>query len=506
MRRGVFIALAVGILFAGGAQASDVQQLNGKVLSLVTPLLEANSAQCGKAFDPLFAATDDPSFGRLPLETRRKVLTATVACSRRVASARAASIVRELEPLAASPSEQGDANEVLMEEAARRSDFPEASRRLIRLMDIEPARVARWWPPYLGQIVYGKGVSDDAALSLALFKGLTTLNWVDPDSRLAAQNGWARRYADLLADSGDLAGARAAMAKMDDAALWMEVAQDGRYRTLWPAFEAEGRFDWRKQTELELGQVMARRSADPAKLKSVYDVIQLLRQLQRYDDAIATGQTYRARIKAGEAFGDTARYGNWVLNELAYALLDVGRTAEAEEVFLESIEIGEHGSPSVSQRINWAEKLDILGRPREAMDILKAVQPEGASPYGKMWNDAEMVCALSQTGGDGLETLLASMRSRWDDNPAALTQALICADRPDEAAALYIRRLGSPKYRSGALEAFRIVRAPPFLTPRSAELERRRRGILARDDVQKAMLAVGRGIDLPLAGAYWGSM
>lgn len=500
------LAVVACLLLAGPAHSGDARPLDARVRGLVDPLLESNASRCGQAYAPVFDAVAEPGFDRLPAATRRKVLTAVVACSRREATAPAVAVIRRLEPLADTAQARADANQVLMIDAGDRKDFPEAARRLIRVIDADPARVAGWWPPFLGQIAFGKGVRDDRALGLALFGRLTTLAWVDKESQEAARNNWAAQYAELLADEGDLAGARIALANMDSTALWMAVAQDRRYATLWPAFGAEGRFDWRKRTDLELGQVMARHAANPAELVHVYDALQLLRQLQRYDEAIAMGQTYRERIKAGEEFKDLDRFGNWVLNELAYALLDLGNTAEAEDVFLESIQIGEHGAPSVSQRINWAEKLDVLGRPREAMDILATLGQDRVSPYGKMWNDAEMVCALSQTGDDGLPVLLASMQSRWEDNPSALTQALICADRQDEAAALYVRRLESPRHRGGALEAFRVVLSPPFLTPRQTELERRRSAVLARPEVRQAMLAVGRSIELSLAGAYWGSM
>jgi tetratricopeptide (TPR) repeat protein len=293
---------------------------------------------------------------------------------------------------------------------------------------------------------------------------------------------------------------------MQTAELWMYVAEDRRYAALWPGLTAEGRFDWRKLTEDDLARTRIRAKDEPRQLVNAYDELQLLRQLQRYDEAIALGQDYRRRLKAGDRFTDADRYANWLLNELAYALLDTGNLAEGEAVFQDAIAAREEGSPSVSQTINWAEMLNLHGRPAEALAILRTFKPESASPYGNMWVNSGLVCALGQTGGPGVPALLDTMRAHWEDNPSALSEALVCADRLDEAAEVLIRRLRSPEHRKLAIRAFRVVAPPPVLSPRQAEMERRRAAVRTRPEVQKALEAEGRAIALPLAGAYWGAV
>ncbi|MDP1738325.1 MAG: hypothetical protein Q8L23_12915 [Caulobacter sp.] len=490
----------------GATTATTVEQLDEQVRGLVTPSVNINSSRCGPTFNRLLAAGDNPLFDRLPIETRRLVLRVATGCSRRDPPPRAVALIRRLEPLAEAPDQVADANQILMEEAQKRKDMVEGARRLIRIIDADPDRVAGWWPPYLNQFINGEGVRDNPDIAIPLLQRLTAMTWRDSDSRSAATNYWAGRYGELLIDRGDVAGAQRVLAGMENTQLWMTVAQDRRYASLWAGFQSAGRFDWRKSVESELTANVARRAEKPKQLVLVYEALQLLRQLQRYDDAIALGQAWRARIKDGETFEDGEKYANWVLNELAYALYDTGRSVDGETVFLESIEVGEAGTRSVSQRINWAERLNTMGRPLEALAVLETLSPAGASPYGEMWASAGRVCALSQTGGEGTATALNTMRPRWQDNPSALTQALVCAGLLDEAAALYVKRLQSPKHRADVLEAFRVVLPPPTLTPRQVELERRRLTVLNRPDVQAALAAVGRAIDLPLAGAYWGSI
>ena len=185
MRR-LTLAIATGLLLAGPAQGRESGSLDARVLGLVDHLLEGNSVGCGRAFEPLFDTTGEPGFDQLPVATRRKVLTATVACSRRKATSRAVAVVRRLEPLADSSLAIADANQVLLEAAARADEFPEAARRLIRVIDADPARVAKWRPRFIGAVAYGKGVSDDTTLSLALFKRLTSMAWVKPDARASS--------------------------------------------------------------------------------------------------------------------------------------------------------------------------------------------------------------------------------------------------------------------------------------------------------------------------------
>jgi tetratricopeptide (TPR) repeat protein len=519
-RAGLLLAAAAGLVLVGPARSAApspgqrpavespgaLLRLDSQVMALVNPTHDSNTARCDAPFNSLLIAAKDPLFDRLPAATRRSVLRVTLACVKREKSAPGLDLLRRLEPQAEGAREIGDANELLMDDDYRRGDHPGSARRLIRIIDADPTRVGGWWPRYINQIVYGEGISDDPQLSIALFQRISTLAWTDRDSAIAARNGWANRYAELLADRGDLAGAGRAIAGVDSTALWMAIAQDRRFAPLWPKLAAEGRFDWRKRAEAELTGNLTRRAEEPLRLDLVQEGLQLLRQLQRHDEAIAIGQDYRRRLKAGETFAEKNRYANWLLNELAYALLDTGKVAEAEAVFLDAIAAGEQDGTAVSQRINWAEELNDLGRPNEALAILQTLDPVRTSPYGRMWADAAIACALTVTGGDGLEPLLDSMRGRRDDNPAGLTQALICANRLDEAAALYIHRLRTARRRGGVIEAFRIVLPPPVLTPREAELEQRRQTVLARPEVLAALNAVGRRIEVPLAGGYWGAI
>lgn len=442
-------------------------------------------------------------FDRLPVDTRKDILRIAITCEALHRTDAGARVLRRLEPLAIAEQIPEVNNRLLIDAKANGRPL-EAAWRLTTLIDQDPARVATWWPRFINPIV--RDSREDAEISTALLRRLTALEWKDTDSATAARNGWARQYALRLLDKGDKAGAERALARMDETYSLLMVAQDRRFSALWPKLEAAGRFDWRKSAEAALARRQAAAKAAPDTLASTYDAMQLLRALQRYDEAIALGETVRKQLSSGVKFSDADDFGDWILGELGYALLDTGRAGEAQAAFEQAIAMGERGGSAVSQRINWAEMLNGLDRPKEALALVAQLDPKGTSPYGVMWADAVRVCAQSGLDPAAADRLLATMRARETDNEAALTRALLCLDRQDEAAALYVRRLGSPLSRDDALEAFRVVRAPPVLTPRQKEMERRRQAVLARPEVVKALGAAGRGIDLPLAGPYWGDV
>jgi hypothetical protein len=121
-----------------------------------------------------------------------------------------------------------------------------------------------------------------------------------------------------------------------------------------------------------------------------------------------------------------------------------------------------------------------------------------------MWRTAEQICALAATDAPAAWRLLPAAMVREPNGPEALQKALLCMDRQEEAAALFVQRLKEPGRRLDALGAARTVRRPPSVPEREAELLRRRDAMIARPEVQNALAAVGRPVDVPLAGELYG--
>ncbi len=154
--------------------------------------------------------------------------------------------------------------------------------------------------------------------------------------------------------------------------------------------------------------------------------------------------------------------------------------------------------------LDWADRLNRLGRHAEALALLKTIPADELTDLGSMWQGAEQICALARTDPPAAWRLLPAMMVREPKGPEALQKALFCMDRRDEAAALFIQRLKQPDRRLDALGATRAVRRPPSVPAVEAALMARRDAMIARPDVQKALAAVGRPLDVPLAGDFYG--
>lgn len=487
---------------AVGAPA-DLLALDREVSALLTPGHNTVGGFCDRRLDQLLATAGRSGFDRLPPATRRLALSRIVTCDEPVLRRpEVIALIRRLEPLADDPALAAAAGAALIDADLADERPVDAARRLVRVLDNDPALVGRWWEPYLTPLIDGAMADDD--LYRDIVRRLQAVPWSDQTSAAAARNNWALRRADHLVEAGDLRGAERVLARADEFDTLAAVAQERFYAPLWPRFEAAGRFDWRKVMDGELAFRRTLAEANPDSLRMQLAVMRRLRLLGRHDEAIALGEGLRKRIAAGENFADSGTFAARILAELGVALLETGRAPAAEAVFREAIGKGESGDGGVAQTLDWAGRLNGLGRHAEALALLADVRSDQVSAFGAMWLAAERVCAQAKTDPSRAWAHLATMLVNQRDAPEAMQKALLCLDRLDEAAAYYIQRVGDPARRSDALGAARTVRPPPTVGPFDAELIRRRDAVLARPDVRKAIEAVGRPIDVPLTGPLYG--
>ncbi len=510
-------AIALSLAAAGGAPAApergptpmpggpvDLLRLDAELRALLSTDHSGNATVCGSRIGKLSALVARPEFERLPLDTRRVALAGVLACADTGdQSPPVLALARRLEPLATGPTLAG-VNAALLDEAIAQGRAAEAAHRLVVVIDNDVERVKSWWAPFLNPIVIGT-LGDDQ-MSRALLGRMVAVPWADRLSAAAARNGWALLYSEMLLEDGDHAAAEAVVARADEVETLAILAQDARYRRLWPRLAADGRMDWRKVAEAELARRQAAAATAPDLMRLSFAVQEDLRRLERYDEAIAAGQAMRKRLGDKTApYDDRDLMAVAVLTELAMTLLDTGKVAEAETVFAEARAEAERvGVAPVDPILDWADRLNRLGRHADALALLKTLPAAELTDSGAMWRDAEQVCALAATDAPAAWRLLPGLLAREPNGPEALQKALLCMDRKEEAAALFIQRLKEPGRRLDALGAARTVRRPPSIPAREAEILRRRDAMIARPDVQKALAAVGRPVDLPLAGELYG--
>jgi len=254
------------------------------------------------------------------------------------------------------------------------------------------------------------------------------------------------------------------------------------------------------QRDLATAEALA---AAPQDARRVLDRVQLLRSLGRSADALALITPFTRDVRATAASED----GKWLINEGAYALLELDRKEQAVALMrrLVALPIARDGS-LISQFINHAEILSAAGRHAEALDHARMLERDHAhyaSDFGKMWISSAIVCALaglnrSAEAGPQLER----MRALSDANPAALTRAYLCVGDDEAAAALMVHRLQSDDPESAvlALQNYALSHGEGQEGP----LFDRLTALRERPAVRDALARVGHVLTLPLARTYWG--
>jgi len=308
-------------------------------------------------------------------------------------------------------------------------------------------------------------------------------------------------HARLLLQNGRVSEARRRVEGIVKVVTHVEMAAD---RTFDP-IRSDEKIDFAALAATEIESAVAVAKAHPRLLEARYREVQAYRQAGRFNDAVAAADAALAAVAADASqFDDSQEYVSWLHNDRAYSLYELGRNDEGRAAMRAGIAAGEGGHPNVSQVINLAELLVDEGRLEEALAALKELGH--ASAYGSMWAEAVRACAAAQNGDAAtLEEALAKLRENEKDNVAALQRSLLCGNQIEEAAALYIKRLADPSLRDGALLALQNWQEDPANLPFRKEVYRRLDVLRARPDVEAAIAAVGRVLDLPLIRAYWGS-
>lgn len=253
-------------------------------------------------------------------------------------------------------------------------------------------------------------------------------------------------------------------------------------------------------------ETAAAAAAAPANVQAVLDRAQHLRATGRNAEAYALLQPFTRDVRATVAAGEQ---GMWLINEAAYALSALGRDADAMRLMerLVALPVADNVS-LISAFINRNDILFAAGRYEEALawgQRLDRDYSRFASDYGKMWIAAGLVCAYaglnrSAEAAPQLERLRTTGSTA---NPAALTQAYLCAGDSDAAAAVLVHRLESEDPDSAilALQDFSIADRADAMKPVVDRLI----ALRERPAVRDALGRVGRVLPLPLARAAVGS-
>lgn len=309
-----------------------------------------------------------------------------------------------------------------------------------------------------------------------------------PVEPFARTDGFIYRYAAILAQDGDQAGARALVARLGSPAAVMDAMVDPRLSGL-----VARDTDVRALAEEDLARVRAEAKAHPKRLEGQVMIASALRSLGRSQEALAMLDDLRGKVSDPKAFEDRDQQLNWFWDVRAHALADLNRYDEAVASLREGDKLNEWGTLNVSQRINLAELQNRFGHGEDALRTLEAFNDpkRRGSPYGEAEMRFARACAHAVAGHpEQAAEDVTYLRAHEADHPEALSDALLCVGDMDAAAAAVIRRLDDPDRRAGALRQLSDYDAPPSPPPPYV-LRDRLAALKQRQDVQAAITRAG---------------
>ncbi len=307
---------------------------------------------------------------------------------------------------------------------------------------------------------------------------------------------WWRDLALLQLERGDSDKARATTAQVTDPYSLISMRADNRFATV-RQYLPDINTDVAQQIRAMRGVIAGK----PDELEPVLQLGELLLTSSRFDEALQLMDGVIATVngpKGPKAYVDYDTMYAWILDTRSRALLCLGRWDEAVAQLLSATHLPEVQGDNVSQVINLADLYNDLGRPRDARAALSALRSTDMSPIGRMQETIELIASADELGDQAeVERQLAYARDHRDDSPAGYEQALISANRLDEAARVLIGRLQDPSERIDALMQVQDYKAYP-LPSRAQKIRLRWQSVVQRPDVRAAIDRVGNVGSYPM--------
>lgn len=307
------------------------------------------------------------------------------------------------------------------------------------------------------------------------------------------------KLARLLVEAGQADSARQVLERVEAPEDLLGVSLDKRFDGLGAPPE---RFELVGVTERVLAEHRSLLAERPRDGMGIITVSMRLRMLGRQQEALELVD--QALATAELIFDDDGGdHRNWVVNERAVLLMELGRHDEAVRAMQAAAQMKESGeATNVSQTINLASFLNSAGRHDEAIAVLAAfdrLPTKVASPYGWMWIWTERTCAYTRLGRQQeAANALALTSANAKENQKARLKALLCVGDTEGAAQSLMTRLEDREDRIRALITLSRYKVPAARTAFGGELAAQMEKVRARPDVLQAVAAVGRTREISL--------
>ncbi len=379
---------------------------------------------------------------------------------------------------------------------------------LTRMFENDPEAVSKLNMNWFGRLSYDLEQSgkkaEASAMSLAIARavleaGLDDVEeyaWVflDVVEEIAQQNNVeeASQYLPYLRNPDGLA----------------RLLTSKRTAAIWDAIEESAGADLSMAITKYVAYTSLAANRSPDDYMAVTEHMTALRIAGKYEEATRFANLYISNWARIEAVGEDAY---WFVNEAAYALSDAGQKEAAIALLSRLVNLGVHENGDlISMAINravlmmhWEEFEAAL----EAIEELESLKGNYASDYGRMWMHNIKACSLYKMGREeeALLVLQDSMMPIANENRSAHTETLLCLDKLDDAAEVFIDRLQDPEQNRDFVTTFSNFVVPDAMPPLLLELNRRADLVKERKEVQEEFDKVGRSVSINGASSYWGA-
>jgi len=333
---------------------------------------------------------------------------------------------------------------------------------------------------------------------LNLLQAMFDANWENKQG--GASSVW---FALALAqiERGDAEAAMAAIKRVVSPSHLIKLRSDKRFDAL--VTSDAWTFNVEHAARRQAEELQLQVSLDPSTLDKQVQLSYAMLTAGMNEEVIALADSAVAKIASAPAdappFTDI---GNqvWLMNNRAIALRRTGLVDEALAELLRGSQLDEDGQVNVSQALNLGQFYCSLNRPDEA---LAAIGKVGLmSGYGRLVQaSVQQRAALQQGDAAGAARALAYIREHREDSQTLLLEALIEAGHLADAARAITELLTSPYERPELLEWLQEYRMAPVL-PGDERARANRKALLARPDLQEAVMRVGRIQQYGIYGSY----
>lgn len=366
------------------------------------------------------------------------------------------------------------------------------------LAGMRPAIIRAMTPGFADKIAKAAADFDGTGtLELRFYETLEGVAWAPPAPY--SDDSWRVAHARLLIEHARQEDARQRLATVTDPEYVVAIRSDRTFDALRKDSGFESQLSFVTAIPESVKRAAVAMEQAPNTLAAVTNYINVLEDAARFEEVLATTNSAMKRYEDNPAtYGDAEYNLNWLINQRVHALYALGRFEEGRSVAGQSVGLPGVGRAADGNLLNYASHLLWEGRPQEALALVLKV--ESSSAAYRTWVESIRGCAAVQLGEPStLKASLDYLRMQEDENAAALSTALLCANELEEAADLMIRRLGSRDDRQRALA---VLQRRPLTRydelPARKQVHDRLQALRERADVRAAVEAVGRIETVPV--------